>query len=267
VDDALASVCGPVASEIPLALPPSPDPPQLRIELGDPVAAPAAFDVAAMGPERFRLSLPGEAVCDIDLARGTLRVRPAAGLHGTALGHLVADHVLPRVIGERAWCLHAAAVAVEGRGYALVGPSGAGKSTLAVRLALSGAELLGDDCAAILDGRLLPTFRAARVWPESLPALGLRELAVDGSGKVRLGRRDGVRIALAPVPLAGIVLVGARTRSLSVAEAVPILAGQRFHLERRAARALLDEALELLELHGPIHEIDREHWSPAADER
>ena len=263
--DALASVCGPVASEIPLALPPSLDPPELRIELGDAVDPPADFGVEGVGPERFRLSLPGEAVCDIDIGQGTIRVRPAAGLEGSALGDLVADHVLPRVIGERTWCLHAAAVAVDGRAYVLVGASGAGKSTLAVRLARDGAYLLGDDCAPIRAGHVLPTFRAGRVRPESLPALGLPALPADASGKVRLGRRHGVRIAVAPVPLAGIRFVGTRPRSLSLAETVPLLAGQRFHLHARAPRTLLADALELLDRHGPVREVDRDHWSPAGE--
>jgi hypothetical protein len=229
--------------------------------------APAEFGVEAVGAERFRLSLPGEAVCDIDIGRGTIRVRPAPGVEGCALGDLVADHVLSRVIGERTWCLHAAAIAVEGRAYVLVGASGAGKSTLAVRLARDGADLLGDDCAAIRSGHVLPTFRAGRLRPGSLSALGLPELPADASGKVRLGRRHGVRIAHAPVPLAGIRFVGARPRSLSLAETVPLLAGQRFHLHARAPRTLLAEALEFLDRHGPVREVDRERWSPAADER
>jgi hypothetical protein len=147
----------------------------------------------------------------------------------------------------------------------LVGGSGAGKSTLAVRLARNGAELLGDDCAAIRAGHVLPTFRDGRVWPESLPALGLPELPADASGKVRIGRRHGVRIAVAPVPLAGIRFVGARPRPLSLAETVPLLAGQRFHLHTRAPRTLLAEALELIERHGPVREVDRAHWSPAGE--
>jgi hypothetical protein len=253
-----------VASEIPLALPPSQHAPELRIELGDPVDPPADFGVEAVGHQRFRLSLPGEAVCDIDIDRRTIRVRPAAGLDGSTLGDLVADHVLPRFIGERTWCLHGAAVAVQGRAYVLVGASAAGKSTLAVRLAREGAELLGDDCAAIRAGRVLPTFRDGRVWPESLSALGLPSLPADASGKVRLGRRHGVRIAVATVPVAGIRLVGTGARCLSVAESVPLLTSQRFHLHTRSPRTLLDEVLELLDHHGPIREIDRVRWSPMA---
>jgi hypothetical protein len=263
VADAVASVCGPVASEIPLALPPSPDAPELRIELADAIDPPAEFGVEAKGPERFRLSLPGEAVCEIDIGRGTILIRPARGLDGSALGDLVADHVLPRVLGERTWCLHAAAVAIERRAYVLVGASGAGKSMLAVRLARNGADLLGDDCAAIRAGHVIPTFRDGRVRPESLPALGLPELLADSSGKVRLGLRHGVRIAVAPIPLAGILFVGARPRSLSLAETVPLLAGQRFHLHTRAPNVLLDEALELIERYGPVREVDRAHWSPS----
>ncbi|MEA2283029.1 MAG: hypothetical protein QOK21_3636 [Solirubrobacteraceae bacterium] len=261
-----ASVCGPVASEIPLGLPLSRESPQLCIELGAPVDAPADFEVVAAGRERFRMSLPEQAVCEIDMGRARIRVRPAAGIDLEALGDIVVDHVLPRIKGERTFCLHAAAIACGGRAYALAGPSGAGKSTLALRLARSGAELLGDDCAAILAGRVLPTFRAARVRPESLPGLDSRRFEPDTSGKARLGPRQGVRIASAPVPLAGIVLVGARARPLTVAESVPLLAAQRFHLHARSPRALLDETLELLDQHGPVCEVDRARWSPASCE-
>lgn len=225
---------------------------------------PGDFEIVGAGRERFEVSLPEQAVCEIDLARGRICVRPVAGIDPAALGDAIADHVLPRISGERAFCLHAAAVACEGRAYALVGPSGAGKSTLALRLARSGAELLGDDCAPILDGRVLPTFRAVRVWPESLPPHDSLRFAADASGKVRLGPQYGVRIAGASVPLAGIVLVGARALPLTVAESIPLLARQRFHLQARSPRALLDETLELLDRHGPIREVDRALWSPAS---
>jgi hypothetical protein len=46
-------------------------------------------------------------------------------------------------------CLHASAVAADGRGVAIVGPSGRGKSTLAALLCASGARLISDDMLRI----------------------------------------------------------------------------------------------------------------------
>jgi hypothetical protein len=255
-----------VISEIPLALPPSPDPPSVRVVLGRSVEPPPAFEVEQLGEERFRLSLPGEGICHIDLARGTVRVDPARGVGPAALGDLVADHVLPRLAGERTWCLHAAAVVVDGRAFLLVGPSGAGKSTLAARLARGGGALLGDDCAPVRDGWVLPSFRAARVRPSALAGLGLSADTPDATGKVRLDELRGVSIASAPAPLAGIRLVGQRARLLGLAESIALVAGQRFHLHVRSPPTLLAEALALLDACGPVREIDRRRWSPAAED-
>jgi hypothetical protein len=253
-------VCGAVSSELPLLLPGSPGPPELFVEVGTQALPPEESGAIRTGRQRFELSLPGEATCDIDLDRARVLVHPATGLDSTALAHLVVDHVLPRVAGERMYCLHAAAVAIEGRAYVLAGESGAGKSTLAVRLARGGAELLGDDCAAILAGQVHPTFRAGRVWSDSYELVGLTTSSTDG--KEQLDERHGVTIARWPVPLAGIVLVGAQMRQLGLQEALRLVLGQRFHLGGRSQRMLLDEAVALLNQWGPIHEIDRRVWSP-----
>ncbi len=267
MDNVHASVCGTVRSDLPLGLPASADPVRLRVEVGAPASVPEDYCVERIEAERFRLSLPGEAVCDIDLGAASVLVHDAARRDRTALGHLVADHVLPRIAGEHMYCLHAAAVAVDGGAYVLAGQSGAGKSTLAIGLARSGAELLGDDCAAISGGRVHPTFRAGRIWPASLASLGLSGLAPDASGKVCLDARHGVRIASSAVPLAGILLVGTQSRRLRLGEALQLVLGQRFHLSRRSHDALLDEAVGLLDRCGPINEIDRRVWRPPARER
>jgi hypothetical protein len=165
------------------------------------------------------------------------------------------------------YCLHAAAVSVDGRAHVLVGASGAGKSTLSIRLARNGAQLLGDDCAAILAGWVYPTYRPGRVWPASLVRLGLQEMSPDASGKVLLDERHGVRIARSPVPLATVVLVGTRPRCLALDEALHVIVGQRFHLSLRPPRVLFDEGVRLLRESGPINEIDRDSWLPLGDPR
>lgn len=261
--DTYASVCGPVTSAIRLDLPLSTESPRFTVVRGQPVDGPEAeFGAQPLGPGRIRLTLPWEADCEIDMNRRKIIARPATGLDEEGLGHVVADHILPRVASERLVCLHAAAVAFEGLAFVLAGPSGAGKSTLAARLARGGAELLGDDCAAIEDGLVMPSYRPSRVRMEALPALGLSELRPHGSGKVRLDERHGVRIATAPVPLSVILLVGVQSRTVGLAEALTLLAGQCFHLGQHPPRTLLDLVLDVLERHGPIHEIDRRHWSP-----
>lgn len=255
-------MCGPIGSAISLDLPRTSDAPIIQIERGSAIkCAPPEFDVKHQGPSHFQLSLPGQLVCDIDLDSGDLVVRAAEGLDDEVLAGLIADHVLPRIAGESMCCLHASAVVLEGRAYVFVGPSGAGKSTLAVRLACSaGAELLGDDCAAIKAGRALPTHRAGRVWPGSLPLLGLPDLPADASGKVRLDDRHGVVLATRSAPVAAILLLGERARTLGLAEALPRFASQFFHLGG-SPQVILDRALSLLEDHGPIQEIDRERCS------
>jgi HPr kinase/phosphorylase len=238
------------------------DRPRFHVDLGDPLPPPTAFEVMSIGSARFRLTLPGEAVCDVDLHQGRVLLRPAHGVSGPALGHLIADHVLARIAGERMFCLHAAAVAVDRRAYVLIGPSGAGKSTLALRAVLDGGELLGDDCAAIQGGRVLPTYRAARVWPEALPVVGLPDAPVDGSGKVCLKAEHGVRVAETSSPLAGIILVGTQPSRLGLHQALPLLAGHRFHLGGRPPWRFVDEVLDVLDRYGPLNEVDRERWLP-----
>ena len=237
----------------------------MRIALGDEASVPDDYGAVRIGKDRFRLSLPHQAVCDVDLADGSVVIHPAKGIAPVALGHLIADHLLPRIAGERMYCVHAATVKIDGRAYVFAGASGAGKSTLATRLAREGAEVLGDDCAAIHEGWVYPTFRGGRVWPQSLEPLGLSGLMPDASGKVNLGRRHRVRVAGSAAPLEGVFLVGDRARRLALNEAVELVLTQRMHLGGRAERQLFDEAFDLLDRYGPIHEIDRATWLPPAD--
>jgi hypothetical protein len=63
--------------------------------------------------------------------------------------------------------LHAAAVAIDGRGLLLVGPARAGKSTTALAVAARGHTLLSDDtaCYRPASGELLPFRRTAGIKP------------------------------------------------------------------------------------------------------
>lgn len=72
-------------------------------------------------------------------------------------------------------CLHASAVAVDGRALLLCGPAGAGKSTTAAAFAARGHRVLGDDVAALEDGpgamRVHPAYPQLRLWPGAVQAL------------------------------------------------------------------------------------------------
>lgn len=72
-------------------------------------------------------------------------------------------------------CLHASAVAVDGRAVALVGPSGAGKSTTAAAFARQGYPVLTDDVLALTEAgcEILahPAYPRVRLWPSSVRGL------------------------------------------------------------------------------------------------
>jgi hypothetical protein len=72
-------------------------------------------------------------------------------------------------------CLHASAVAVDGKAVAIAGPAEAGKSTAAAALAGLGYPVLSDDVVTLDDraGALLvqPGYPFIRLWPGSVEAL------------------------------------------------------------------------------------------------
>jgi hypothetical protein len=72
-------------------------------------------------------------------------------------------------------CLHASAVAVDGRALLVCGAAGTGKSTTAAAFAARGRAVLADDVAALEAGEGGFTVRAAyphlRLWPDAVRAL------------------------------------------------------------------------------------------------
>jgi len=72
-------------------------------------------------------------------------------------------------------CLHASAVAIEGRAIALVGSPGAGKSSAAAAFAKSGYSVMSDDVVALVEQkdcfRVEPGYPRVNLWPDAARAL------------------------------------------------------------------------------------------------
>jgi hypothetical protein len=92
----------------------------------------------------------------------------------------VATYLLGPVLGfvlrlRRILCLHASAIAVEGKSIALLGPAGAGKSTTAAAFGQLGHPVVSDDIVALVTAGnqywVLPAFPRVRLWPESVELL------------------------------------------------------------------------------------------------
>lgn len=77
--------------------------------------------------------------------------------------------------GQTGTLLHAACVAVAGRGVLILGPSGSGKSDLVLRLVDEGAWLVGDDQLLVID---TPDGVLARPAPALAGLLEVRGIGV-----------------------------------------------------------------------------------------
>jgi hypothetical protein len=137
--------------------------------------------------------------------------RPARGLPGATLRHLIIDQVVPLLLSRRGGLvLHAAAVAVAGGAVLFLGATGSGKSTLAGSFGAAGLPLLADDCVVLRRRErlysALPGPPAIRLWPDSAVALfgaGFRGLAAAPSTRKRvvdLGA-SGLAFQGSPLPL------------------------------------------------------------------
>ena len=72
-------------------------------------------------------------------------------------------------------CLHASAVAIDGRACAFVGASGSGKSSIAAAFARAGFRAVSDDVTPVTEGGSIftvhPAYPRIRLWPESVHGL------------------------------------------------------------------------------------------------
>jgi len=117
-------------------------------------------------------------------------------------------------------CLHASAVAIDGKAIALVGASGAGKSTTAAAFAKVGYNVLADDIVALDECSgafwVRPAYPRIRLWESSVEALyGSKEalpLLTPTWDKRYLDLMNGSqRFQSEPLPLAAIYLLDERS--------------------------------------------------------
>lgn len=132
-------------------------------------------------------------------------------------------------------CLHASAVALDGRAVALFGLAGSGKSTAAAAFALQGFSVLSDDVAVLTEkGRCFevqPGYPRVNLWPDSVRTLlgsedalpritstwDKRYLALDGNGR---------HFQASPLPVGAIYLLGDREDGLSAPEIEDVAGGE-----------------------------------------
>ncbi|MBG9389083.1 hypothetical protein [Caenimonas aquaedulcis] len=136
--------------------------------------------------ELFATRLPGSKDFRLDYDDGTVVVIESDGRRvwadwpATRTADDVATYLLGPVMGlvlrlRGVLCLHASAVAIDGRSIAFVGVSGAGKSTLVAAMGRAGYPVLSDDLVPIRDGGLqfevIASRPRLRLWPRSADAI------------------------------------------------------------------------------------------------
>jgi len=148
----------------------------------------------------YLLRFHGRADFAIDLARRSIVGwrRPPATL--TTLRHMLLDQIMPLVLSRDRLVLHASAVVTPSGAAAFVGFTGSGKSTLGAALATAGFPLLTDDCLVIERSRrgflARPLYLGARLWPDSIRAVGARRGRSGPLGDhTRKRRLDATRLA------------------------------------------------------------------------
>ena len=118
-------------------------------------------------------------------------------------------------------CLHASAIAVDGKAIALLGPAGSGKSTTAAAFSDRGYSILAEDVVT-LDDRgehflVRPGYPCIRLWPASVKALYGSETHLPkltpNWDKCYLDLKE--QFHGAPLPLAAIYHLGERRHEMS----------------------------------------------------
>lgn len=102
---------------------------------------------------RIRYGGVVDATCGASDGRAHIRYAAGAAESRWIASHAVLSLCICELLRQRGrFPLHAAALAVEGRGLLVAGPSGAGKTTLALALRRAGFQFLGDDTCLMEPG-------------------------------------------------------------------------------------------------------------------
>jgi hypothetical protein len=137
----------------------------------------------------------------------SVKARVLPGVPDDIIEHLVADHIVPRLLILRGRTVfHGTAVSIEGRAAAFLGSTGAGKSTLAVTCASAFGSLLADDCLVIDEATdppcVIPTSAVGRLRADTVSMT--RDRAVASCAGKSLIACEG---ASGSVPLVAIVVL------------------------------------------------------------
>jgi len=117
-------------------------------------------------------------------------------------------------------CLHASAIAIDGRAVALLGPPGAGKSTTAAAFAQLGYPIFSDDVVPLFEKEgevfVRPGYPHLRLWPDSVNSLfgsaeALPRLTPTWDKRYYDLRQNGNRFQDKPLRLAAIYILGERS--------------------------------------------------------
>ena len=197
---------------------------------------------------------------------GTIFVVDADGTHvraATPSGATLEDtatYLLGPVMGfvlrlRGVTCLHASAIAIDGRAVAFAGHAGSGKSTLAAAFARLGHAVLSEDVTALaVDHGVLhvePSYPCVRLWDESVTALfGAADalpLITPNWDKRFLGLARGPhRFEERRLPLAAIYLLGDRSSERVTTDLDPSAALMGL-VERAYSVHLIDPAMRARE--------------------
>ncbi len=176
----------------------------------------------------------------------------AAYLLGPILGYWLRLQGIP--------CLHASAIAVDGRAIALLGPAGAGKSTTAAAFARRGYAVLSEDVVPLREQGdafiVSPGYPLLRLWPESVRDLygtaeALPRLTPNWDKQYQDLRAGDDKFQRDPLPLAAIYVLGERLADPAapavVAEAAA--SGLMTLVANTYTNYLLDQLLRAQEFH------------------